>query len=448
MPSPQQSVHAPDLTQRASRRKFIARGGMMLAGGTVLASNTAVARGAHAYGDDTIKIGLIGCGGRGTAATIQALNTDGAARLVAMADVFPSSLQSAYRSIHGKHRDKVSVRDTRFAGLDAWKHVLSGDADVVILATPPGFRPLHFERAVAAGKHVFMEKPVATDAPGIRRVRAANELAKQKGLAVAVGLQRHHETRYRECIARLQDGAIGDFVYARAYWNGSGTAIRSRVAGMSELEHQIRNWQHFNWIGGDQITEQHIHNLDVINWLMDGHPTIAQGHGGVAAFNIDQHGDTFDHHMVEFTYGQGVKCMSQCRQARGCWNNISEHVHGTLGSCEINTATIRDSDGKIVWKSDHKAAKQEGWQQQQTDWLGGLRRGEILNECDHGIASTMTAIMGRMATYTGKRIRWEDAIQSESQLANIDALTSLADPAPVLPMSDGRYAIATPGQTK
>ncbi|PHQ32706.1 Gfo/Idh/MocA family protein [Rhodopirellula bahusiensis] len=442
------------MNQRASRRTFIQSGGIMLAGGSVLGTNLSVARGAHAYGDDTLKIGLIGCGSRGTNAVIQAMNTDGATRLVAMADVFESNVQSSYRAIkskHGKsdsHGQRVDVEGARFIGLDGWKHVLQSDADIVFLTTPPGFRPLHFEKAVEAGKHVFMEKPVATDAPGVRRVLAANEIAQQKGLAVAVGLQRHHEARYRECIEQLHEGAIGDPIFARAYWNGAGSKLRPRPNNVSELEYQLRQWQHFNWIGGDHIAEQHVHNLDVINWLLGEHPATAQGQGGRDTRSDQTLGETFDHHMVEFTYSNDVRLLSQCRHVRGCWNSVSEHVHGTKGSCDVSAAIIRDTTGKIVWQSSQKNSKDKGCQQAQNDLFASLRNGEIPNEGDYGATSTMTAIMGRMASYSGKIVRWNEALQSEQWLADVDAMHSLRDIAPVQPLPNGNYEVAIPGQTK
>ncbi len=430
-----------------SRRNFIKGSGMMLAGGAIVGTNLSVARGAHAFGSDVIKIGLVGCGGRGTGAAIQAMNTTGGeVRLVAMADAFDSSIQTAYRTINSRHREKVDVEDARFVGLDAYKQVMQSDADVVILATPPGFRPQHFAAAVDAGKHVFMEKPLATDAPGVRRILAANEQATEKGLVVQVGLQRRHEFRYRECIEKLQDGAIGDFVFARAYWNGAGVWVQPRTPQQTELEYQIRNWYYFTWLCGDHINEQHIHNLDVINWLAGEHPIEAQGQGGRETRTGIDHGQIFDHHMIEYTYASGLKLLSQCRHIPGCWNSVSEHVHGTTGSCDISEALIMDRSGKKTWQSDLQEVKGgKGWQQEHHDMFAALRRGETPNEVEYAAESTMTAIMGRMATYSGKVVRWSDALNSEAELANTDALQSFDDPAPIQPDADGRYPVAVPG---
>ena len=439
----------------ASRRNFLKGSGMLLAGGTVAGSRLSVARAAHAYGSDVIKIGLVGCGGRGTKASIEAMNsTGGEVRLGAMADVFEDRMQLSYRGIKGQHGDKFDVTDeTRFVGLDAYKKVLESDIDLVILATPPGFRPLHFEAAVKAGKHVFMEKPVATDAPGVRRVLAANEIAKQKGLAVQVGLQRRHEFRYKETVARLHDGAIGEPILARAYWNGDGVWTRPRTPDMSELEYQLRNWYYFNWLCGDHIDEQHIHNLDVINWVMQGHPVEAQGQGGREVRTGPDTGQIFDHHMVEFTYGGGMnsgsmRMLSQCRHIKRCWTAVSEHVHGTKGYCDVSAGRIYDLRGNLVWQTEAQETKGKGHQQEHYDLFAALRNGETPNEAEYGAHSTMTAIMGRMATYGGKIVKWDDAINSDIALADFDSLQSVDDKAPVQPDENGNYPVPVPGQTE
>ena len=429
---------------------------MMLAGGAIASTAIGVARSAHVAGSDRIKIGLIGCGARGTAAAAQALDTQhlsaqhlgevsGEVRLVAMGDVFENQMQTAYRTLKSKHSKQLAVKDTRFVGFDAYKKVIESDADVVLLATPPGFRPLQFEAAVEAGKHVFMEKPVATDAAGVRRVLAANELAKQKGIAVQVGLQRRHEQRYRECIARLHQGAIGDLLFARAYWCGGGMMVRPRKARQSELEYQMRNWNYFTWLCGDHINEQHIHNLDVINWLVGAHPVEAQGVGGREIRQGNERGQIYDHHMVEYTYANGFKLLSQCRHVKGCWNSVSEHVHGTQGTSDISNALIRDAMGNKMWQSDAQEVRGRGWQQEHQNFFSALRSGDLPNECDYGAQSTMTAILGRLATYSGKVVKWNDAIKNEVQLADVDSLHSLDDPAPVQPDQSGAYSVPTPG---
>lgn len=438
-------------TTSATRRNFIKGSGMLLAGGAVTGTNLQIARGANAYGSDTIKVGLVGCGGRGRGASIQALNTDGGdVRLVAMADAFDFQIDSALNTIKKAHPDKVDVdQDRRFAGLDAYRGVLASDCDVVILATPPGFRPLHFDSAINAGKHVFMEKPVATDVAGVKRVLEVGELAKEKGLAVQVGLQRHHEFRYQETIDQIHNGVIGDIVLARAYWNGGGVWVRSRKPEQSELAYQTFNWYYFNWLCGDHINEQHIHNLDVINWVMQDFPIEAQGQGGREVRTGDEYGQIFDHHMVEFTYegAHKPKMFSQCRHIRGCWNSVSEHVHGTKGFADVSGAKIYDNKGNLIFQSNAKEANGKGWQQEHYDLFAALRAGEVPNEAEYGAKSTMTAILGRMATYSGKPVTWEDAMASNQTLADFDALTDFDVEAPIQPLEDGGYEVPVPGKT-
>jgi predicted dehydrogenase len=443
-----------------SRRDFIKTSSLLVAGGAV-AGGLNAAHASTAFASDEVRIGLIGCGGRGAGAVVQALNTadhdeikpNGPVRLVAMADVFADRLQGAYRSVMSKHRDRVDVpKDRRFTGLDAYEKLLECDVDLVILATPPGWRPLHFEAAVRAGKHVFLEKPVATDASGIRRILAANEDAKRQGLTVAVGLQRRHEPKYIETIRRLQDGAIGDIVCIRVYWNGGGGAcVRPRQKGQSELEYQLRNWYYFNWLSGDHIVEQHVHNLDVGNWLMQSHPVQCNGMGGRQVRTGAEHGEIYDHHFCEFTYASGARMFSQCRHIQSCWNSVGEHVHGTKGSADISGAKIYGPGGHLVWKSDQAGG---GHQLEHDNLFAALRRGESCNEVDSAAESTFTAILGRMASYSGKCLKWDDAIRSGIALADVDQLRSLHDEAPVMPREGGsdtaqeRYQIAIPGKTQ
>lgn len=435
---------------RESRRQFIQGSGLMLAGGTMLAGSLDVARAAHPFGSGRIKLGLIGCGVRGTAAAMQALGTSGGdVELVAMADLFEDRLNASHRAIKSRFADQVGLRGGRFHGLDGYRGVLASDADVVMLATPPGFRPLQFEAAVAAGKHVFMEKPLATDAPGVRRVLAANQAAMEKGLAVSVGFQRRHEPRYQQCVEKLHDGAIGEFVFARAYWNANGTKPAPRSPGQTELEYQIRHWKSFPWIGGDLLTEQHVQNLDVMNWVMQSTPKLAQGQGGrwaehdgraargtaVSPETRDGEADRFDHHMVEFVYDQSdageVHLISQCRQARGRWNRVGEFVHGTLGTCDLSDGVIRDRRGNVLWQSDATDRAGKGWQRAQQDLFDALRKGQPMNEVPQAAASTMTAIMGRIASATGKLVKWEDVMSGTTSGADIDRIVSLDCPAPV-----------------
>jgi len=426
-----------------SRRDFIKTTSTVIAGGAMIGT-LPIARAAHSFSSDEIKIGLVGCGGRGTGAATQALDTISAEnrlKLTAVADPFQSQAENALKSMKKKHGEHIDVTDRIFIGVDGYKRLLESDIDMVILATPPGFRPQHFEAAIKAGKHVFMEKPVATDAPGVRRVLAANKIAKEKNLVVAVGLQRHHESGYQATIAKLKDGAIGNIVLTRAYWNNDGVWTRNRTPDQSELEYQINNWYYFNWLSGDHICEQHIHNLDVINWLMDGPPVEAQGQGGRQVRTGPNSGQIFDHHFVEYTYGNGTKLLSQCRHIPGTWSEVAEFAHGSDGWCNIGAGRIYDRNNKEIWRAP---ANEQGHAKEHFDLFASIRKGEIPNEGDYGALSTMTSIMGRMATYTGKRLTWDQCLNSKVSLANTDAMDSFKAEAPLQP-ENGKYWVPTPG---
>ncbi|MCA9264747.1 MAG: Gfo/Idh/MocA family oxidoreductase [Planctomycetales bacterium] len=428
-----------------SRRRFIRDSSWLVVGGT-MASNVHLASAMHADGSDEIKVGLIGCGARGTGAANQMLSTPGATKIVAMGDVFADRLQACIRGL-SRNREKVDVpKERQFVGFDAYEKVLQTDCDLVILATPPGFRPLHAAAAIQAGKHVFAEKPVAVDAPGVRQILETARLAKEKNLAFAVGLQRRHEPRYQETVARLQTGAIGDIVLARCYWNGGGVWTRARQENQTELEFQLRNWYYFTWLSGDHIVEQHVHNLDVINWLKQSYPVVANGQGGRQVRQGPEYGQIYDHHFVEFTYEDGTKLFSQCRHIENCWNSVTEHVHGTQGTADISGARIKDPAGNTVWEYGKGGGK--GWQEEQHQLLGALRAGNVPNEGEYAALSTLTAILGRTATYSGKSVRLDDIRDSKQTLADVAKLTDLDAKPPVQPNDDGSYPVAMPGSTK
>ncbi|MBL8814525.1 MAG: Gfo/Idh/MocA family oxidoreductase [Planctomyces sp.] len=444
--------------QTPNRRVFLKSSSAAVAGTSLLAGLSAVSA-AHVSYDETIKIGLIGCGGRGRGAADQAMNTEGPTKLVAVADAFEDNLQSAVDGLVRQHKDKVDVpKERQFVGFDAYKKVLETDVDLVILATPPGFRPLHFEAAINANKHVFMEKPVAVDAAGVRKVLETTRLAKEKGRAVAVGLQRHHEPIYIETIKRLQDGEIGRIVATRAYWNGAGVWVRPRKEGQTEMEYQMRNWYYFNWLCGDHITEQHIHNLDVINWLMGSYPVSAQGQGGRQVRVGKEFGEIYDHHFVEFTYDNGGDrsvMLSQCRHIENCWSEVNEFAHCSDGWCDLGNGRIFDSKGNLKWEYPRVGADgkrignlHDGWQQEHHDLFADIRAGRIPNEGEYGAKSSMTSVLGRMATYSGKEISWNDAINSQLVISPVEKYTSFNDTPPVVPREDMTYDIAVPGVTK
>jgi myo-inositol 2-dehydrogenase/D-chiro-inositol 1-dehydrogenase len=438
------------LDREVTRRTFLKRSSTAVAGGALL-SALPIER--FAYGavspGDTLRIALVGCGGRGSGAADQALSTSGDVKLVAAADAFKNNLEAGLQNIRKKHGDKVEVKDdAKFVGFDAYKNAIAM-ADVVILATPPGFRPIHFEEAVRQGKHIFTEKPVATDAPGVRKFLAAAAEAKKKNLKVGVGLQRHHQHPYIETVQRLHDGAIGDITSMRIYWNGTTPWLKKRAdleeqAGrkLTEMEYQMRNWYYFVWLCGDHIVEQHIHNIDVANWVKKGHPIRAHGMGGCEVRKGPDYGEIFDHHAVEFEYEDGSRVFSQCRHINGCWSSVSEHAVGTKGTCDVSGYVIR---GANPWRYKAEGGKNP-YQQEHDDLFAAIRNDKPYSEAEYGAHSTMTAILGRMATYSGKVIEWNDALNSQ-----VDVMPKQfawdAEP-PVKPGADGMYPRAVPGKTR
>jgi myo-inositol 2-dehydrogenase/D-chiro-inositol 1-dehydrogenase len=445
----------------SSRREFVKKSSALAVGGATWVSALNVT-GAHVAGDDEIKIALIGCGGRGSQAAVQALNTEGKVTLWAMADAFSKRIDQSLGKIRrglqksnpnqspSEIAEQVDVPPERqFAGLDAYQQAIDSGVDLVILTTPPGFRPRQFEAAINAGKHVFTEKPLGVDAPGIRRVLAAGKVAEEKGLAVGVGLQRRHDPAYMETIKRLQEGAIGDIPLTRVYWNGGGVWLRTRAEFAetyghepTEMGYQVNNWYYFNWLCGDNIVEQHIHNLDVGNWLKGTHPIEANGMGGREVRTGNQFGQIFDHHFVEFTYADGSTMLSQCRHQKGCWSRVDEFATGCAGTAHIGKQEITTPSGN--WS--YSGPKADAYQTEHDDLFAAIRSGTPYNEIEYGAHSTMTAIFGRMATYSGKVVKWDDAINSEIDLS--PSVYDFASTPPVVPDAQGNYPVPVPGKTK
>lgn len=407
----------PSEQSGTSRREFL-RSSTLAAVGTGALTQLGLSAGAYAAGDDTIKVGIVGCGGRGTGAAAQALSTSGPVKLVAMGDMFADRIEGAAREIQAalgdERKDRFAVdAEHKFTGFDAYKKVLASDIDLIILATPPHFRPQHFAAAVAAGKHCFIEKPVAVDAQGVRTVLKAAEEAKAKKKAVVCGLQRHHQFGYMETIKRLHDGAIGDIVAARCYWNMGFLWHKDHDPKWSDMEWQLRNWLYFAWLSGDHICEQHVHNLDVINWIKQSHPKRCFGMGGRQVRTDPVFGHIFDHHAVHFEYPDGTWMFSQCRQIAGTLNDVSEHVIGTKGKSDLDSSRWSINAEK-KWRYDGEP--NNPYQTEHDDLFASIRSGNPLNEGEFVAHSTLTAIMGRMATYSGKEITWEQALNSDVRL--------------------------------
>ncbi|GAB5474190.1 MAG: Gfo/Idh/MocA family oxidoreductase [Maribacter sp.] len=430
-----------------SRRDFVKKSALFT-GGAMLLPNMQMNGMVNVFNDKKLKIALVGCGGRGTGAAVQALNADENVELVAMADAFEDRLKGSLMNISKAMGEtkKVNVAEkNQFVGFDAATKAMDL-ADVVILATPPGFRPQHFEYAIANGKHVFMEKPVATDVPGVRKVLASAKIAKEKKLNVVVGLQRHYQDSYLAAIDHVKKDSIGKIVSGQVYWNSAGVWVRERQPGQTELEYQMRNWYYFNWLCGDHILEQHIHNIDVANWFIGEYPISAQGMGGRQVRNGKDHGEIFDHHFVEFTYPSGAVIASQCRHQPDTMRRVSEFFQGTKGTVSTagDNVDIKGWNGDTIF--EHRGKEDPNpYEVEHVKLFESIRNGDVIANGENGAKSTMSAILGRMATYSGKVVKWDEAMASN--LALVPDQLSWDSPAPVQPNADGMYAIPTPGKT-
>lgn len=428
----------------STRRKFLERSGSLTATSATLALAAAMQANA-VESSGNLKLGLVGCGGRGAGAANQALTADDGVTLFSLCDVNRETMNTAAEILQERQPGRVDVApERRYDNFEGYKRVIA-DCDVVILATSPGFRPQHFEEAVAQGKHVFMEKPVATDVAGIKQVLDAGKAAKAKGLKVGVGLQRRHQPGYQEWIRRIQEGAIGDLVTLRALWNGSSRPGKPRAEGETELEYQVRNWYYFTWLSGDHNVEQHVHNLDVANWIMgDQHPVVARGMGGREVRNAPENGQIYDHHFVEYEYADGTLLYSQARQIPGCVRDISESAIGTLGRANLMqrefTITGPNADTMRFRQNE------DGHQLEHYPLFRAIRENLEHNEAERGAFATMAGILGRMANYSGQEVRWEEAMASNQTLVPT-GLVDFTSPAPVQPDEKGRYPIAVPGAT-
>jgi predicted dehydrogenase len=380
--------------------------------------------GVYAQGSDVIKVGVVGTGGRGTGAIRDVLLSSEGVAITALGDLNPDRLEQSRMNLDKSAGGDASfgarykagfkvTGDNVFTGFDAYKKVLASDVDLVILATPPGFRPMHLEAAVAAGKHIFTEKPVATDSVGIRSVLATYEAALKKNLAIVAGTQRRHQAEYLETLARLHDGAIGDVVSGQVFWNQGGLWNHPRQPNWSDAEWQIRNWLYFAWLSGDHIVEQHVHNIDVANWVMRAHPIRAIGVGGRQQRTDPRYGHIYDHFGVDFEYPNGARVLSMCRQIDGTRNRIGESFIGTRGSSETSASRI---SGPSAWTYQKPQKPVSPYVQEHTDLIASIRAGKPLNELKQVAESTLTAIMGREAAYTGQELTWDEVLKAELDL--------------------------------
>ncbi len=417
-----------------------------------MAGSLTVGRGAHAAGSDVLKIGLIGCGGRGGGAAANALQADPNTKLVAMADAFGDRINVTRKALKAKQAigGRVAVDDDHcFAGFDGHRKLIESGVDVAILAEPPHFRPMHIEACVEGGVHLMAEKPMAVDAPGVRRVLAAGQKARQKNLSFVSGFESRYSSELREAVARVHDGAIGDIVALRGTYNVGFLWHRGRRPEWTEMQFQMRNWYYFTWLSGDHIVEQHVHFMDRASWIMQDQPPLsAWGFGGRSVRTDSKWGDIFDHHAVQFEYAGGVPMYTFTRQQSGCYNEVSDLVMGTKGRLVKGPYGGRRSglriEGEVNWSPQGKSGNSEVSCFE--EMFAGIRAGRPINDGATMGQSTMVAILGRMATHSGQKVTWDEAIKSDRVLAPKSYAWD-ADP-PVLPRPDGSYPHPIPGATE
>jgi predicted dehydrogenase len=433
------SIQLPGASQ-GSRRDFL-RTSTAVTAGTLL-GGLSLARSAHAAGSDLLKVGLIGCGGRGSGAAGNALNADAGTKLFAMGDAFEDRLDGSLIGLKKEYGQRVDVDPSRqFVGLDAYQKVIDC-VDVVVLATPPHFRPIHLKAAIDAGKHVFCEKPVAVDAPGVRSVLATTEEASKKKLNLVSGLCWRYHRGVKETMQRVLDGAVGQIRAMQETYLTGPLWTRPRQAGDTEMRFQVRNWYYFTWLSGDFNTEQHVHSLDKALWAMHDEPPLwAWGLGGRQVRTDAIFGDIYDHHAVVYEWPNGVRAYSYCRQQGGCYSDVSDHFLGSLGEADILQHKITGKnpwhftgDGGNMYDLEHQAL------------FSAIRAGQTINNGLYMARSTMLAILGRMVNYTGRVLTWDEALASR-QLLSPTSYTWDAEP-PTRPGADGKYPVAMPGQTK
>ena len=433
-----------DTVAQTSRRSFLKSSAMLGAAG--LAGGLSLSRAVHAAGSDVLRVGLVGCGGRGSGAAVNALTADKHAKLVAMADAFADRLGSSLKQLRKAKGDQVDVApDHCFSGFDAYQKLIQSGVDVVLLATPPHFRPIHLAACVAAGKHVFCEKPMAVDAPGVRAVLAACRAAKEKALSVVAGLCCRYDLATRETMKRVQDGAIGEIVAIQETYNDPPPWFRNkaRQPQWTEMEYQVQNWYPFTWLSGDHNVEQHVHSLDKACWALGDRPPLkAWGMGGRQVRSEITIGQIFDHHAVCYEYADGVRVYSYCRRQAGCFDQISDIILGSKGRAHMPQRCR--IEGQNPWR--YRGPKGNIFEAEHAALFQSIRTAKPRNDGAYMTLSTMLGILGRMVTYTGQEITWEQAINSREKLAPAQ-YTWDATP-PCLPDKDGQYPMAVPGMTK
>tara|TARA_R110002020_G_scaffold184120_1_gene380974 strand:- start:74167 stop:75432 length:1266 start_codon:yes stop_codon:yes gene_type:complete len=419
---------------------------MAAAGGTLLSSFPLTAFASTAsYVPKEIKIGLVGCGGRGTGAAFEALKTSPAVKLVAMGETFEDRLSQAYTQLKSEFTDQVAVPDDqKFIGFDAYQKVIE-KCDVVLLATPPPFRPIHLEACVKADKHVFIEKPLFVDIPGYNKIVEVQDLAKQKNISLGVGLQLRYESGYQQMKEQLDNGIIGDIVSLNVYYNVGAPKIFPRSANQTEMNYQIRNWRYFTWLWGGQLAGQAIHQIDLMNWFMNDYPVKASGSGGRQVYSGPDQGNTYDHHYAEFEYNNKIKMHVQCRNIDNTWNKTGFQVQGTKGYAD-DKSQIFNSAGELLWRFRDREEILGSSEKCQAHFINSILTDKPINQLDYGIKSTLTTIMGRMAIHSGQIITLEQALTSKVSLLPKEFTWDAS--MPDTPGKDGNYQIPMPGKTE
>ncbi|MGL6195321.1 MAG: Gfo/Idh/MocA family oxidoreductase [Thermoguttaceae bacterium] len=463
-------------TFKTTRRNFLKTSGV-IAAGTGIAGSLSVSRSAHAAGDDQIRVALIGCGGRGNGAIRDRLNVNDNVKVVAVADAFEGNAKNTAQGLRDDdgYQGKIDIpADNVFHGFDAYKKAIAclKPGDQVVIATPPGFRPFHYREAVDKGLHVFMEKPLFTDAPGYNIVMAANKVADEKNLKVCVGLQRRHDPGFAEWVDKVHDGLIGDISYSRVFWNGGGIWCRPRRKGQTEMGYQMDNWYHFVWLCGDNICEQHVHNLDMGLWLHGKgdnmvHPVSANAQGGRQApaapdsilrtapkyadkeawwkwydenrGNCGRYGQAWDHFFVEYTFADGTRMFSQCRHIPNCWDIVGQSIHGTKGYGEaehVGHGYLNDAAGKQLYRGNTNAGQ---FGLEHVNHNKAIRENKPMNNGWYGAQATMTAVLGREAAFCGKIVSWDDLVAKGKTYMPQPEPTSFDQNPPIMPDEDGFY---------
>ncbi|MFW6171827.1 MAG: Gfo/Idh/MocA family protein [Planctomycetota bacterium] len=398
----------------SSRRTFLQHSSAAVMGGAIAATLGRVPT-VHAAGSDQLKVGLVGCGGRGSGAAVNAMGADDNVCLTALADLFPDQIEKAKKNLGTRIGDKYHVTDDRcFVGFDAYKKLIDSDVDVVLLATSPHYRPQHLQAAVEADKDIFCEKPVAVDPVGVRSVLATTELAEKKGLNIVSGLCWRYDLGVRATIGKIKSGAIGDLVAIHENYLTSTLWLRPRKPEWSEMEYQNRNWLYYSWLSGDHIVEQFIHSLDKAMWLMDDQPPeTCYGLGGRQVRTDPEYGDIFDHHAVCYEWSNGVKVFAYTRQMKGCHRDVEDYVLGTQGKAQV---LINGQSGRINGEPVFEGDKPSMYDQEHKELFAAIRAGTPINDGRYMALSTMMAIIGREACYTGEKLNWKEAINADMRL--------------------------------